>query len=261
MTWSITTWNVNSLRIRLPRVIAWLEANAPDVLCLQETKCPDDAFPRAELEAAGYHVVYTGEEGGLNGVAVLSREPAQDVLDTLPGRADDTQRRFLSAEIAGTRVIDVYVPNGQSVGSEAFFFKLDWLSRLSAYLKGSLDPSQPVILLGDFNITPDDRDVWNPEAWKGSIHCSAIERKMLGYLEDWGLRDAQRVLSDEGGLFTWFDYRTSTKGLNRAEGLRIDLVYVTPPLAEKLEAVVIDWEEREGERPSDHCPVTARFSR
>ncbi|MGE0707427.1 MAG: exodeoxyribonuclease III [Planctomycetota bacterium] len=259
MSWSIATWNVNSLRARLPRVLAWLERHGPDVLALQETKCADEDFPRAELEGAGYQVAFAGEPRGLNGVALLTRRPLTDVRAVLPGREDDDQRRFLSGEVDGVRVIDVYVPNGQAIGSDAFFFKLDWLSRLSAHLREEHDPAQPLVLLGDFNITPDDRDVCDPAAWKNHLHCTAVERKMLGYLGAWGLKDALRELTAEGGLFSWFDYRGTTRRLKRDEGLRIDLIYLTAPLAARLEAVEIDWEEREGERPSDHAPVVARL--
>lgn len=259
MSWSIVTWNVNSLRMRLERVRAWLAKHDPDVVCLQETKCKDADFPRAELEACGYQVVFSGQENGLNGVAILAKSAPSEVLDTLPGREDDDHRRFLSAQVDGVRVIDVYVPNGQSLGSDAFFYKLDWLGRLQAHLRGQHDPSEPLVLLGDFNITPDDRDVWDPQTWKDSIHCSPHERRALTYLQGWGLSDALRLQTEEGGLFSWFDYRTTTKSLNKDEGLRIDLIYVTKPLAERLEEVRIDWEERAGEKPSDHAPVIATF--
>lgn len=252
----ITSWNVNSLRSRLERVQAWLERHQPDVLCLQETKCSDPDFPSAALAEVGYQAVFTGQENGLNGVAILSREEPEDVLAVLPGRDEDTHKRFLSARVGGVRVIDVYVPNGQALGSDAFFYKLDWLGRLQAHLVGQHSPQEPLVLLGDFNITPDDRDVWDPEGWKGSIHCSPHERRALTYLEGWGLRDAQRLLSEEGGIFTWFDYRDTVKELDTSRGLRIDLIYVSEPLQPRVQSVDVDYEERAGEKPSDHAPVT-----
>lgn len=255
----VVTWNVNSLRTRLPRVKAWLERRQPSVVCLQETKCPDAQFPREELEGLGYQLSFTGEQGGLNGVAILSRGAQEDVVDVLPGREDDAQRRFLSARVDGVRVINVYVPNGQQLGSDAFFFKLDWLGRLQRHLVERHDPQEPLILLGDFNIAPDDRDVWAPESFQDQLHCSAHERRALGYLGTWGLHDALRVLHEEAGLFSWFDYRHTFKEFKQDQGLRIDLIYVTEPLVSRLQAVEIDLEERAGEQPSDHAPVTARF--
>lgn len=256
----ITSWNVNSLRSRLERVTSWLERHQPDVLCLQETKCADADFPADELAAVGYQAVFTGQQNGLNGVAILAKEEPREVLKVLPGREDDEQRRFLSAEVAGVRVMDLYVPNGQSLGSEAFFYKLDWLGRLQAHLVSDHDPSQPLVVLGDFNITPDDRDVWDPERWSGRIHCSPHERRALSYLEGWGLKDSLRLLTDEAGIFTWFDYRDTVREFDPQRGLRIDLLYVSQPLQERVQAVDVDLEERQGEKPSDHAPVTLTLS-
>jgi exodeoxyribonuclease-3 len=258
--WSIVTWNVNSLRARLGRVEAWVRAHQPDVLCLQETKCADTAFPQGELEGLGYHVAYAGQENGLNGVAILSREPLADVLTELPGHQDDPQRRFISARVGGVRVICVYVPNGQSLGSDAFFYKLDWLSRLVAHLRSAHDPAERLVLLGDFNIAPDDRDLHDPSAWEGGTHVSPHERRSLGFIQAWGLIDAQRHLSDAPGLYTFFDYRATYKEFSAEEGMRIDLVLVTAPLVEHLRAVEVDLVERAGEKPSDHAPVVARFA-
>ncbi len=263
----IVTWNVNSLRVRLPRVLAWLEAQRPDVLCLQETKVSDEQFPRAELAALGYQAVTREQSSGrtgLNGVAILSRHPLEDVVTTLPGNDEDDQARFIAARTGGVEVICVYVPNGQAVGVDAFFYKLDWLSRLQAYLVSERDPSAPLALLGDFNITPDDRDVFDPPAFKDRLHATAHERRAIEYLAKWGLSDALRLLHDDAGRYSWWDYRDTTQRVREDQGLRIDLILITQPLVERLQAVTIDVEERRGlalpdEKPSDHAPVTATF--
>lgn len=252
----ITSWNVNSLRSRLERVGAWLIQHQPDVLCLQETKCADADFPADELAAWGYRSVYTGQQNGLNGVAILTKEEPRDVLSVLPGRDEDEQRRFLSAEVCGLRVIDLYVPNGQALGSDAFFYKLDWLARLQAHLVGAHSPQDPLIVLGDFNITPDDRDLWDPQGWSGQLHCSPHERRALGYLEAWGLHDSLRLLTQEGGIYSWFDYRDTVREFDAQRGLRIDLIYVSEALKGRVRALDVDLAERQGEKPSDHAPVT-----
>jgi exodeoxyribonuclease-3 len=259
-TLDIVTWNVNSLRARLDGVCAWVKKHQPDVLCLQETKCADPQFPKRELEELGYHVAFAGQPNGLNGVAMLAREPLEHVLLELPGNADDEHRRLVAAKVGGVFVIGVYVPNGKSVGSDDFFYKLDWLSRLQAYLVDQRSPTEPLVLMGDFNIAPDDRDV--PEGWEGGLHCTVHERRSLGYLEGWGLQDAQRIISDDPALYTWFDYRHTFKEFRSDTGMRIDLAYVTKPMAERLVAVEIDLAERASsasEKPSDHAPVTVRF--
>ncbi|MCA8926357.1 MAG: exodeoxyribonuclease III [Planctomycetes bacterium] len=258
----IVTWNVNSLRVRLERVQAWLARHQPDVLCLQETKCPDEQFPRAELEDLGYRVEFSGQKG-LNGVAILSKAPLSDVAYALPGRDDDTQRRYLAATVDGVRVINVYVPNGQALGSEAFFYKLDWLGRLQRVLVSQHDPAEPLVLLGDFNIAPADRDVHDPVAWANRLHTSAHERAAVERLQSWGLKDALRELHPEQeGLFSWFDYRDGSgeEVVEKNQGIRIDLILATQPLVERLRDVRIDLEERRGDKPSDHAPVVADFA-
>ena len=252
----LVTWNVNSLRIRLSRVQAWIQQHQPDVLCLQETKCPDAQFPRAELEGLGYHVEISGQKG-LNGVAILSKAPMTDVLRALPGKDDDRQKRFIAATVDGVRVFNGYIPNGQKVGSEAFFYKLDWLGRLQAHLVQTHDPSQEIAVVGDFNIAPDDRDVHDPVAFKDRLHCTTHERRAIEYLEGWGLSDALRAKYDDGERYSWFDYRND--GIARNEGLRIDLILLTEPLLARLEDVTIDLDERKGEKPSDHAPVVAEL--
>ncbi len=256
-TWDVATWNVNSLLARLERVKAWISDHQPAVLCLQETKCTDAKFPVAEFEALGYYAVFAGQLNGLNGVALLAREKPQDVLLELPGPGDDDQRRLVAARVGDVFVIGVYVPNGKSLGSDDYFYKLDWLSRLQAYLVEHRKADENLVLVGDFNIAPDGRDV--PSTWEGGLHCSKHERSALSYLTNWGLKEALRILHDEPGLYTWFDYRSTFKVFSADVGLRIDLVYVTPPMAERLVAIDIDLVERAGEQPSDHAPVVTRF--
>lgn len=257
-TWDVATWNVNSLLARLDRVKAWIAEHQPAVLCLQETKCTDAKFPLAEFEALGYHAVFSGQANGLNGVALLARDEPEDVLLELPGPGGDDHRRFVGARVNGVFVIGVYVPNGKSLGSDDYFYKLDWLSRLQSYLVEQRRPDESLVLMGDFNIAPDERDV--PAAWEGGgLHCSKHERSALSYLAKWGLADAQRLLSEEAGLYTWFDYRSTFKEFTAEVGLRIDLVYLTAPMQERLVAVEIDLKERAGEQPSDHAPVLTRF--
>lgn len=257
---NITTWNVNSLRARLDRVLAWLEKHRPDVACLQETKCADHELPRAELEALGYQVLHTGEPGR-NGVALLSRRPIEEPLLVLPGQVEDDQRRFVAGQIDGTTVVCVYVPNGQGVATDAFFYKLDWLSRLLGWVKSTKTTTDRLVLAGDFNVCPSDLDVHDPLAWKGRLHCTDHERKAVARFVEWGLVDLLRKLHPEkNDLFSWFDYMP--KSIKKHEGLRIDLLLATPPLVERLEAVTIDLDERRAKgpsKPSDHCPVTARF--
>jgi len=258
----IVSWNINSLRQRLHRVTAWLQQHDPDVVCLQETKCPDDQFPRQKLEDAGYRLAFTGEKG-LNGVAILSKHALEDVEVLLPGRDDDSQRRYIAATVDGVRVINVYVPNGQEVGSDAFFFKLDWLSRLQAHLRGTLDPSQPVCLVGDFNITPAEQDVSDAKAWEGGLHCTTHERRMIQFLLKWGFQDALRLRRPDERVFTWFDYRDA-KAVEEGRGLRIDLSLITAPLVERLQDVTVDLVERGrsmgDDKPSDHAPLVTHLS-
>jgi exodeoxyribonuclease III len=259
----IATWNVNSLPARLERVRAWLDRKKPDVVCLQETKCPEDAFPREALLEVGYHACVSGEKGR-NGVAILSRVAAEAACTALPAAAgdDDAQRRFVSARVGGIDVVCVYVPNGQGIGTEAYFYKLGWLARLLGHLKQSFDPARPLVLAGDFNICPTDDDVHAPEYYRNRLHCTEHERRSLSFLVQWGLVDALRHLEPTAkGRYTWFDY--SPWAFRKKEGLRIDLVYVTPPLVSRVEAVEIDLEERDPkkakQKPSDHCPVLLRL--
>jgi exodeoxyribonuclease-3 len=251
----IVTWNVNSLRVRLPQVLDWLAARQPDILCLQETKLVDEEFPVADIEAAGYSVVYAGQKT-YNGVAILSRAPAAEVVTDLPS-LDDHQRRVLCATIAGIRVLNVYVPNGQAVGSEKFDYKLGWLDRLHDYVAAELKAHERFVLLGDFNIAPEERDVHDPKLWEGSVLFSEPEREAFRALIALGLNDTFRKFDQEPASFTWWDYRAAA--FRRNNGLRIDHVLASAALYDECTACVVDKEPRRLERPSDHAPVVADF--
>jgi exodeoxyribonuclease-3 len=246
----IVTWNINSVRARLNRLLDWLEVHEPDVLCLQETKVTDPDFPRLEIEARGYTPVFYGEKS-YNGVAILAREEPADVLYGFPG--DDGEKRVLSATVGGVRIMTVYVPNGTSLRSERYTFKLEWLDAFLRAVDADLTPRDPLVVCGDFNVAPDDRDVHDPEVWRGKLLCTDPERERLRALLDWGLADALRIHERGGGFFTWWDYRMG--GFRRDRGLRIDLFLVTPPVAERVKEVAVDRKERAGEKPSDHAPV------
>jgi exodeoxyribonuclease-3 len=251
----IATWNVNSLKVRLPHVLDWLAREAPDVLALQETKTEDANFPREVLEQAGYRVLFSGQKT-YNGVALLTREPAEDPVTDLPG-FDDPQRRILAATVAGCRIVDLYVPNGSEVGSEKYAYKLDWVARVHGWLRDELARNPRLVVLGDFNIAPEDRDVHDPDAWRGKILCSTPERQAF---QDWlslGLEDAFRRFEQPEKSFSWWDYRMN--GFRRNLGLRIDHILVSPALAQRCRACRIDVEPRRLERPSDHAPVVAEF--
>ncbi len=252
----IATWNVNSLKVRLPQVLDWVAAVGPDILALQETKLADESFPVADIEAAGYRVVYSGQKT-YNGVAILSRAPAEAVVTEIPG-LDDPQRRILGATIAGVRVLDLYVVNGQEVGSDKFAYKLDWLAKVTEYVKDQIGRHQRLVVLGDFNIAPQDRDVHDPELWREKILCSTPEREALGRLLDLGLVDSFRLFEQEERSFSWWDYRAA--GFRRNLGLRIDLILASPVLREACTGCYIDKAPRRLERPSDHAPVVAEFT-
>jgi exodeoxyribonuclease III len=253
----IATWNVNSIRARRERVLAWLEARRPDVLCMQETKVKDPDFPAAEFDALGYRLTLWGQSP-YNGVAILSRGPAGDVARGFGDGGDDTQARFLAATVAGVRVLSAYVPNGQELGSPAFLYKLDWLDRLRRSLERTADPAAPLVLCGDLNVAPEDRDVHDPATWEGKVLCHPDERAALARVCDWGLSDAFRLHHAEGGRFSWWDYRQL--GFPRNHGLRIDHILVTAPLAGRCTAADIDRDARKGKLPSDHAPVLAEFA-
>ena len=254
----IATWNVNSLNARLPRVEEWLGYAHPDVLCMQETKVADAVFPAMAFAALGYDVASHGD-GRWNGVAVVSRVGLDDVTRGFPGGenpdspADDRGARFLAATCGGVRVHSVYVPNGRSVDSEHYVAKLAWLDDLRDYLERNCRPDDKVAVCGDFNVAPDDRDVWDPAAFVGATHVTPAERDRLRAIEAWGLEDAFRLCYDQDGLFTWWDYRAGN--FHKHQGLRIDLVLVSRPLAEHLSGALVDRNARKGKQPSDHAPV------
>jgi exodeoxyribonuclease-3 len=251
----IATWNVNSLRVRLPHLKDWLAANPVNAIALQETKLPDPDFPNDEIEALGLHVAFSGQRT-YNGVAILSREPPADTIAGIPGFADE-QKRVLAATVGGVRVIDVYVPNGQTVGSDKYEYKLRWLDALRGYVAAEVARHPRLVLLGDFNIAPEDRDVHDPKAWEGSVHVSPAERAALQTLQAVGLRDCFRLFEQPEKVYSWWDYRMMA--FRRNAGLRIDLILATAELAEKCAECHIDKAPRKLERPSDHAPVVATF--
>ncbi|MCP5278338.1 MAG: exodeoxyribonuclease III [Thiobacillus sp.] len=255
----LVTWNVNSLKVRLPQLLDWLPAAQPDVVCLQETKLTDEAFPQADIEAAGYRAVFSGQKT-YNGVAILSRHPLMEVQAGIPG-FEDEQKRVLAATVGDgdekLRVICVYIPNGQSLDSDKYQYKLRWLDALIAWLKDELNRHPRLALLGDYNIAPEDRDVHDPLAWEGNVLVSEPERARFRALLALGLKDAFRLFEQPEKSFSWWDYRAA--GFRRNLGLRIDHILLSSALAGKCTACVIDKEPRKLERPSDHTPVLAEL--
>ena len=252
----IATWNVNSLRVRLPHLLDWLAAHAPDAVCLQETKCEDAAFPAAELAAAGYCSLHHGQRT-YNGVAILTRTDAAVACRGIPAFADE-QSRVIAADYRGVRLVCVYVPNGQSVGSEKYAYKLRWYEALAAWLRAEIAAHPRLAVLGDFNVAPDERDVHDPAKWEGQIHFSQAERAALRALMDVGLADAFRLFEQPPGLFSWWDYRMVA--FRRNLGLRIDHILLTAALAADCRSCTIDVAPRKLERPSDHAPVICELA-
>lgn len=252
----IATWNVNSLKVRLPQVLDWLAREQPDALAVQETKLPDEHFPVAEIEQAGYQVAYAGQKT-YNGVALLGRAPIDNPLTEIPN-LDDPDRRVLCATIAGVRILNLYVVNGQTVGSEKYAYKLDWLARVTDFIRAQMEAHSCFVALGDFNIAPQDRDVHDPQAWREKILCSTPERDALQNLLSIGLSDTFRLFDQPDGAFSWWDYRAGAFRRNR--GLRIDLILASRSLAAKCTECYIDKAPRKLERPSDHTPVVAEFA-
>jgi exodeoxyribonuclease-3 len=252
----ITTWNVNGLRARLTHVVDFLREHEPDVLCLQETKVQDDLFPRAPLEDEGYDVEFFGQKS-YNGVAILSRHRLDDVVRGLPDdTADDTdaERRVIAATTGGVRVLNLYVPNGQDVGTDKYRFKLDWFRRLRAFLDASYAAAEPIIVVGDFNVTLDDRDVHDPAWWRDKILCSAPERQAMRTVLAFGLDDAFRRHHEEGGVYTWWHYTAGAAF--KDDGLRIDYVLTSRSVTQRCSDVIVHKELRLQKSPSDHVPVT-----
>jgi exodeoxyribonuclease-3 len=249
----IATWNVNSLKVRLGRVEEWLAYGKPDVLCLQETKLSDATFPHLAFFALGYDSVHHGS-GQWNGVAILSRVGIDDVVfGFAEGLEADTDTRLLTATCGGVRTLSAYVPNGRALEDPQYDYKLSWLDRLRRHLERTADPNQAVAVCGDFNVAPDDRDVWSPAAFVDSTHVSAPEREALAHLEEWGLEDAFRLRYQQDGLFSYWDYRAGD--FHQHRGMRIDLVLMSKPLAERVTWAIIDRNARKGKLPSDHAPV------
>jgi exodeoxyribonuclease III len=250
----LATWNVNSLKVRLPHLLEWLAANPVDVVCLQETKQQDADFPQDALRQAGYHSVFSGQKT-YNGVAILSREPLADVQHGIPGMEDE-QKRVIAATCGGVRVVCVYVPNGQSIDSDKYQYKLKWLAALRDWLQAELETHPRLAVLGDYNIAPDDRDVYDPQAWQGNVLVSEPERAAFRSLERLGLRDAFRLFEQPEKSYSWWDYRAMA--FRRNMGLRIDHILVSQAL--QCRACSIDRAPRKLERPSDHTPVVAEVA-
>ena len=252
----LATWNVNSLGVRLPQLLDWLAANPVDAIVLQETKLTDDKFPHAAMEAAGYHAQWFGQKT-YNGVALLSRTPASDVVKNIPGFADD-QARVIAGTVAGLRVIGAYFPNGQAPDSDKFQYKMKWLTALRDWAREQLASYPQLVLLGDYNIAPEDRDVYDPVAWMDQIHCTPQERAHFQGLVDLGLVDAFRLFDQPLKSWSWWDYRNLA--FRKNQGLRIDHILVSGALRAKVSACVIDKLPRKNERPSDHAPVVVELA-
>lgn len=267
----LATWNINSLTVRLPQVLDWLQTNPVDVLALQELKMSDDKFPHAAFAAAGYQSVCFGQKT-YNGVALLSKTPATNVVRNIPGFSDD-MARVISATFAsgsepssapdnpaqaGIRVVGAYFPNGQEPGSDKFEYKLAWLKGLRDWLRAELVTHPNLVLMGDFNITFDDADVWDPEGMRDQIHCTDEERYELNALIALGLHDAHRLFPQAAKSYSWWDYRDF--GFRRNHGMRIDHILVSGALKPRVSTCWIDKTPRKNERPSDHAPVVVELN-
>jgi exodeoxyribonuclease-3 len=255
----LATWNVNSLNVRLPRVLAWLAAAQPDVLCLQETKMEDAKFPRREFADAGYAACFAGQRT-YNGVALLMRDGAgaiEDAVTALPDFADE-QKRVIAATVGSTRVVDFYVPNGEAVDSAKYRYKLDWCAAATAFLASEIARHPALAVAGDFNVAPEDRDVHDADLWRGQVLCSEPERAVFRHWLALGLKDSFRLFEQPERTFSWWDYRQLAFPKNR--GLRIDHILLSGPLAARCTACRIDRNARKGERPSDHAPVVAELA-
>ncbi|MDG1051284.1 MAG: exodeoxyribonuclease III [Planctomycetota bacterium] len=252
----IVSWNVNSLRARMPRVLEFLERADPDVVCLQETKVVDELFPREVLEEAGYHVAFHGQKT-YNGVAILSKTPLEQVVMGIPG-TDHPEARVIAAVVEDVMLLDLYVVNGKEVGCEKYDYKLEWMKDVASYVRESFPMTERVVVTGDFNVTFDDRDIYDPERWRDRILCSKPEREALAEIMAPGLKDALRKHNEEAGVYTWWDFRTF--GFKRGNGLRIDHFLLSPSAYEACTGVTVDLEARGGEKPSDHAPVICTLS-
>ena len=252
----VATWNVNSLRVRLPQVLEWLAKEQPDVLALQETKLQDPNFPIDSFREGGYHAVFSGEKS-YNGVALLSREPGTDIVTDLPGM-NDPQRRLIGGRYGFLTLLNVYVPNGAEVGSDKYQYKLNWLACLAAYVERLLKEGRGLLLLGDFNIAPEDRDVYDPKAWEGQVLVSEPERAAFRSLLGIGVKDSFRLFEQPPGSYSWWDYRAGA--FRRNQGLRIDHILVAASLAARCKGCWIDKGPRGHKQPSDHTPVVLELT-
>ncbi len=252
----LATWNVNSLGVRLPQLLDWLAAHQPDAIVLQETKLTDEKFPQAEIEAAGYRAEWFGQKT-YNGVALLTKTAATDVVRNIPG-FDDPMARVITGSVEGVRIVGAYFPNGQAPGTDKFEYKMQWLHGLRDWLREELARHPKMVLLGDFNIAPDDRDVFDPVAWAGQIHCTDEERDHLKKLIGLGLVDAFRLFEQAPKSWSWWDYRNLA--FRKNQGLRIDLILVSEALRASVQSCSIDKAPRKNERPSDHAPVVVTLA-
>ncbi len=253
----IATWNVNSIAIRLEQVLNWLKTTETDVLCLQETKCVDEKFPFAEIEQAGYNVEFFGQKS-YNGVAILANREITDVQKSFPDDDADAPKRLIAATVENIRIVNTYIPNGTELWSDKFTFKLDWLQRLRKFFDATCAKDSDVLLCGDFNVAPDERDVWSVAAWEGKLHFSKPERAAIHHVKQWGFVDVFREKNGDAREFSWWNYREGAFYKN--QGLRIDHIWTSENLAKKCVDCRIDREPRGAERPSDHTPVVAEFA-
>ncbi|MGQ0542845.1 MAG: exodeoxyribonuclease III [Blastocatellia bacterium] len=252
----IATWNVNSINVRMPQMLEWMERTKPDVVCLQETKCVDDNFPETALKEAGYDAVFMGQKS-YNGVAILSKHPITDVQKNFLDDTDESPKRLIAATINGVRIVNTYIPNGTELWTDKFTFKLDWLQRLRRFFDESCDLNKDVLLCGDFNVAMEDLDVWDVPTWTGKLHFSKPERAAMHNVKQWGFVDLFRKMNGDTQEFSWWNYREGAWQRNR--GLRIDYIWTSPSLADKCTGCHIDKSTRGLEKPSDHSPVVAEF--
>ena len=253
----IATWNVNSINARLDHLLGWLETTQTDVVCLQETKCVDENFPYQPIFELGYHTAFYGQKSH-NGVAILSKYDIEDVQKNFPGDDDDSPKRLIAATINGVRIVNTYIPNGTELWTDKFTFKLDWLQRLRKYFDDTCDKNGDVLLCGDFNVAPEELDVWNVPAWTGKLHFTKPERAAIHHVKQWGFVDVFREMNGDAREWSWWDYRAGA--WQRNQGLRIDHVWTSRPLADKCTGCWIDRAPRALERASDHTPVVAEFA-
>jgi exodeoxyribonuclease-3 len=252
----VASWNVNSVNVRRERLLRWLTEKQPDVLCVQELKGVDEAFPSQDVYELGYQAALYGQRT-YNGVAILAKQPLQDVQRGFDDGDPDAEARFLSARVGGVRVLCCYVPNGQEITSDKYAYKLRWLDRLRAHLQRAHTPSEPLLVCGDFNIAPEDRDCYDPEGWRESVLFHTAVHEKWRQLTSWGLVDTYRKHVPDAGKYSWWDYRMLS--FPKGRGLRIDHILATPDLAVRCTSASIDREERKGKQPSDHAPVIAEF--